>query len=161
MAALNINGKKVEVDAPPEMPLLWVLRDLLNLRGSKFGCGAAQCRACTVHVNGEAVPSCVLPVSAVAQAKVVSIEGLQGRIAEAVQAAWISLDVAQCGYCQAGQIMGAVALLRRSPQPDAAEIDAAMSAHLCRCGSYPRIRAAIQLAAQNLAEAGAAPQPKH
>ncbi len=151
MAALNINGKTVEVNAPPEMPLLWVLRDLLHLRGSKYGCGIAQCRACTVHLNGEATPSCVLPIAALdGKAKVVSIEGLKGRVAEAVQAAWVELDVAQCGYCQAGQVMGAVALLRHNPKPDDAAIDDAMSAHLCRCGTYARIRAAIHLAAQTL-----------
>jgi len=151
MAALNINGKTVEVKAPPEMPLLWVLRDLLHLRGAKYGCGIAQCRACTVHLNGEATPSCVLPIAALdGKAQVVSIEGLKGRVAEAVQAAWVELDVAQCGYCQAGQVMGAVALLRRNPKPDDGAIDDAMSAHLCRCGTYPRIRAAIHLAAQRL-----------
>jgi isoquinoline 1-oxidoreductase alpha subunit len=151
MAALNVNGKTFEVEAPPEMPLLWVLRDLLHLRGSKYGCGIAQCRACTVHLNGEATPSCVLPIAALdSKAQVVSIEGLKGRVAEAVQAAWVELDVAQCGYCQAGQVMGAVALLRRNPRPDDAAIDDAMSAHLCRCGTYARIRAAIHLAAQRL-----------
>lgn len=151
MITLDLNGKAVQVDAPPEMPLLWVLRDLLQLRGSKFGCGAAQCRACTVHLNGEATPSCVLPVSAVAGQKVVSIEGLKGRVAETVQQAWVELDVPQCGYCQSGQVMGAVALLRRNPAPDDAAIDEAMSPHLCRCGTYVRIRAAIHLAAQRLA----------
>lgn len=157
MITLDLNGQPVRVDAPPEMPLLWVLRDLLHLRGSKFGCGAAQCRACTVHLNGEATPSCVLPVSAAAGQKVVSIEGLKGRVAETVQQAWVELDVPQCGYCQSGQVMGAVALLRRNPKPDDAAIDDAMSPHLCRCGTYVRIRAAIQLAAQRLAgSAGAA-----
>lgn len=156
MTALNINGQRVDVDAPAEMPLLWVLRDLLNLRGTKFGCGAAQCRACTVHLNGEATPSCVLPVGALGQARIVSIEGLKGPVADAVQQAWIELDVPQCGYCQSGQVMGAVALLRQHPRPDDATIDAAMSAHLCRCGSYARIRAAIHLAARKLAE-GAEP----
>ncbi|MET0208434.1 MAG: (2Fe-2S)-binding protein [Burkholderiaceae bacterium] len=153
MQKLDINGKTVSVDAPEAMPLLWVLRDLMHLRGTKFGCGAAQCRACTVHLDGEAVPSCVLPVGAVQSGqKVVSIEGLEGRVADAVRAAWIELDVPQCGYCQSGQIMGAVALLRRVPRPDDTAIDDAMSPHLCRCGTYPRIRAAIHLAADRLAQ---------
>jgi isoquinoline 1-oxidoreductase alpha subunit len=152
MTSFHLNGSLTEVDAPPEMPLLWVLRDLLHLRGTKFGCGAAQCRACTVHLNGESMPSCVLPVSAVAGQQVVSIEGLNGRVAEAVQTAWTELDVPQCGYCQSGQVMGATALLRRNPNPDDAAIDEAMSPHLCRCGTYVRIRAAIHLAAKRLTE---------
>ncbi|MDT7836952.1 (2Fe-2S)-binding protein [Aquabacterium sp. OR-4] len=151
MATLNLNGQRVTVDAPPEMPLLWVLRDRLDLRGSKYGCGVAQCRACTVHLNGTATPSCVLPIGALdGKAQVVSIEGLKGRVADTVRAAWVELGVAQCGYCQAGQVMGAVALLSRNPKPDDAAIDDAMSAHLCRCGTYPRIRAAIHLAASRL-----------
>jgi len=150
---LQINGKQVSLDAAPAMPLLWALRDLLHLRGTKYGCGIAQCRACTVHLDGEAVPSCVLPVSAVGGRQVVTIEGLGGRVAAAVQAAWVELDVPQCGYCQSGQVMGAVALLRANPAPDDAAIDSAMQPHLCRCGTYLRIRAAIHRAAATLASA--------
>ena len=153
---LLLNGERVAVDAPPPMPLLWVLRDLLHLRGTKFGCGIAQCRACTVHLDGQAVPSCVLPVSAVARQQIVTIEGLRGRVANAVQVAWVELDVPQCGYCQSGQVMGAVALLRANPRPDDVAIDAAMAPHICRCGTYLRIRAAIHLAAERLAAAGPA-----
>ena len=150
---LQVNGAPVTVEASPAMPLLWALRDLLHLRGTKYGCGIAQCRACTVHLDGEAVPSCVLPVSAVGGRQVVTIEGLKGRVATAVQAAWVELDVPQCGYCQSGQVMGAVALLRANPSPDDAAIDAAMQPHLCRCGTYLRIRAAIHRAAAMLASA--------
>ena len=148
---LMLNGRRVAVDAPASMPLLWVLRDLLHLRGTKYGCGIAQCRACTVHLEGRATPSCVLPVAALGTQKIVTIEGLGGRVADAVQAAWIELDVPQCGYCQSGQVMGAVALLRANAAPDDAAIDAAMEPHLCRCGTYLRIRAAIHLAAARLA----------
>jgi isoquinoline 1-oxidoreductase alpha subunit len=154
MHKLHINGKPTTVDAPEAMPMLWVLRDLLSLRGTKYGCGVAQCRACTVHVDGEAMPSCVLPVAAVTGRRIVTIEGIDGRVADAVRAAWVELDVPQCGYCQAGQVMGAVALLRSNPSPDDAAIDEAMAAHLCRCGTYPRIRAAIHLAASRLAPRG-------
>ena len=150
---LMLNGRRVAVDAPASMPLLWVLRDLLHLRGTKFGCGIAQCRACTVHVDGRATPSCVLPVAALGVQKIVTIEGLGGRVADAVQAAWVELDVPQCGYCQSGQVMGAVALLRVDATPDDAAIDTAMEPHLCRCGTYLRIRAAIHLAARRLAAA--------
>ncbi|WAC71976.1 (2Fe-2S)-binding protein [Roseateles sp. SL47] len=152
MKTININGRAVAVDAPDEMPLLWVLRDQLHLCGTKFGCGAAQCRACTVHVDGDAMPSCVLPVGAVQGRHVVSIEEISGPVADAVRRAWVELEVPQCGYCQSGQVMGAVALLRRHPKPDDAAIDEAMSAHLCRCGTYSRIRQAIHRAAAALSE---------
>jgi isoquinoline 1-oxidoreductase subunit alpha len=148
---MRVNGRRVRLDAPPDMPLLWAVRDLLQLTGTKYGCGAAQCRACTVHLDGNPVPSCVLPVGAVGRQSVVTIEGLQGRHAQAVQEAWTALGVAQCGYCQSGQVMEAVALLRRHPKPSDAQIDEAMDSHLCRCGTYPRIRAAIHRAALRLA----------
>jgi isoquinoline 1-oxidoreductase subunit alpha len=151
---LNVNGRSSAVAVPAEMPLLWVLRDVLHLRGTKYGCGIAQCRACTVHIDGRATPSCALPVASVGTRKVVTIEGIGGRVAQAVQAAWVELDVPQCGYCQSGQVMGAVALLRANPRPDDAAIDAAMQPHLCRCGTYLRIRAAIHLAASRLAAPG-------
>lgn len=147
---LNVNGKQHDLgDIDPETPLLWVLRDHLNLVGTKYGCGIAQCGACTVHLNGNATRSCVLPVSAVGAQKVTTIEGLaSGNTLNAVQQAWIEHDVAQCGYCQAGQIMSATALLARNPNPSDADIDAAMSGNLCRCGTYIRIRKAIHAAAK-------------
>ena len=150
MLKLNINGKSHEVDVEPEMPLLWVLRDELNLPGTKYGCGMALCGSCTVHVDGAPVRSCVLPVGAVRGA-VTTIEGL-GTPANlnTVQAAWIDHQVAQCGYCQSGQIMSAAALLQQNKAPTDADIDAAMSGNLCRCGAYPRIRAAIHDAAKRL-----------
>ena len=151
---LNINGSTSTVAAAAEMPLLWVLRDLLHLRGTKYGCGIAQCRACTVHIDERATPSCVTPVGSVGTRQIVTIEGIGGRVAGAVQAAWVELDVPQCGYCQSGQVMGAVALLRANPRPDDAAIDAAMEPHLCRCGTYLRIRAAIHLAASRLVAKG-------
>jgi len=144
---LEVNGKRVRVDVPPEMPLLWVLRDVLGLRGTKFGCGMAQCGACTVHQDGRAVRSCVLPVSAAAGTKITTIEGLSPDGSHPVQRAWAELDVPQCGYCQAGQIMAAAALLAEKPQPTDAEIDAALAGNLCRCASYLRIRAAVHRAA--------------
>ena len=146
---LNVNGKVRDVQAPPDMPLLWVLRDLLGLTGTKYGCGMAQCGACTVHVNGEAVRSCVLPVSEVGARVVTTIEGLSadGGGLHPVQRAWIEADVVQCGYCQPGQIMAAAALLKEAPKPSDADIDAALSASLCRCGTYQRIREAVHLAA--------------
>lgn len=147
---LDINGKAVDVNAEPETPLLWVLRGELGLVGSKYGCGKALCGACTVHLDGRPTPSCSVPVAAVAGHKVTTIEGLNSREATAVQAAWQQVDVPQCGYCQSGQIMSACALLARTPRPSDADIDAAMSGHVCRCGTYPRIRAAIHLAAQAL-----------
>ncbi len=155
---LNVNGKAHEVAAPPDMPLLWVLRDLMGLTGTKYGCGMAQCGACTVHVNGEAVRSCVLPVSEVGARKVTTIEGLSadGGGLHPVQRAWIEADVVQCGYCQPGQIMAAVALLAEAPKPTDAEIDGALSASLCRCGTYQRIREAVHLAATMTAQGGKA-----
>ena len=147
---LTVNGQPHTLDLEPEMPLLWVLRDVLDLPGTKFGCGMALCGACTVHVDGAAVRSCVTPVGSVT-GRVTTIEGLGTPEAlHAVQAAWIAHQVAQCGYCQSGQIMGAAALLLQTPTPTDADIDAAMSSHLCRCGAYPRIRAAVHDAAQRL-----------
>jgi isoquinoline 1-oxidoreductase subunit alpha len=147
MIRLNINGKDIEVDVDPDMPLLWVLRDTLSLTGTKFGCGMALCGACTVHLDGQPSRSCVTPVSAVGARKVMTIEGLSPDSSHPVQKAWIELDVPQCGYCQSGQIMSAAALLAQTPQPTDADIDAAMSGNICRCGTYQRIRAAIHRAA--------------
>src|SRR5688572_11759948 len=144
---LNVNGKTVTVDVPGEMPLLWALRDVLNLKGTKYGCGVAQCGACTVHVDGVASRSCSIPVSTVGNKKVTTIEGLSADGRHPVQAAWQELDVPQCGYCQAGQIMSASALLSRTPKPSDAQIDTAMQGNLCRCGTYVRIREAIKRAA--------------
>ncbi len=144
---LNINGKASEVQAEPDTPLLWVLRCDLKLTGTKFGCGIAQCGACMVHIDGEPVRSCVTPISAVGSRAVTTIEGLAGREAEALRAAWAEVDVVQCGYCQSGQLMSACALLRKNPKPGNADIDQAMNGNICRCGTYPRIRAAIHLAA--------------
>ena len=149
---LTVNGVTYDVDVEPEMPLLWVLRDELGITGTKYGCGLAQCGACTVHVNGRAMFSCQLPVGAV-KGDVITIEGLGSPDAlHAVQAAWIEHQVAQCGYCQSGQIMRAAAFLAANPEPDDAAIDTAMAAGLCRCGTYSRIRAAIKTAAANLRE---------
>jgi len=147
MIRLNINGKDIEVDVDPDMPLLWVLRDTLSLTGTKFGCGMAVCGACTVHLDGQPSRSCVTPVSAVGARKIMTIEGLSPDSSHPVQRAWIELDVPQCGYCQSGQIMSAAALLAQTPQPTDADIDAAMSGNICRCGTYQRIRAAIHRAA--------------
>jgi isoquinoline 1-oxidoreductase subunit alpha len=144
---LTVNGKPATVDVPPDMPLLWVLRDVLDLKGSKFGCGIAQCGACTVHLGGAAVRSCVLPISSVAGKAVTTIEGLSPDGSHPLQKAWTEIDVPQCGYCQAGQIMSAAALLKTSPQPSDADIDRAMAGNICRCATYNRIRAAIQSAA--------------
>ena len=145
---LNINGKVVRVDAEPDMPLLWALRDKLSMTGTKYGCGMALCGACTVHVDGNPVRACVTPIAAVANGKVTTIEAIgTDRIGRALQAAWVDLGVPQCGYCQAGQIMAATALLRRTPKPSDAEIDEAMSGNICRCGTYVRLRAAIKQAA--------------
>jgi isoquinoline 1-oxidoreductase alpha subunit len=143
---LNVNGKAVSVEAPAEMPLLWVLRDLLNLPGTKFGCGEGQCGACTVHLRGRAVKSCQVQVSAAAGAPVVTIEGLSPNGNHPLQQAWMELDVPQCGYCQAGQLMQAAALLATNPNPSDTDIDAAMSTNLCRCGTYVRIREGIHRA---------------
>ena len=147
MIRLNINGKDIEVDVDPDMPLLWVLRDTLSLTGTKFGCGMAVCGACTVHLDGQPSRSCVTPVSAVGARKIMTIEGLSPDSSHPVQRAWIELDVPQCGYCQSGQIMSAAALLAQTPQPTDADIDAAMAGNICRCGTYQRIRAAIHRAA--------------
>ncbi|MBI3981595.1 MAG: (2Fe-2S)-binding protein [Gemmatimonadetes bacterium] len=143
----KVNGKSTAVDVPPEMPLLWVLRDVLDLKGTKFGCGIAECGACTVHLNGAPMRSCVIPMSAVQGATVTTIEGLSTDGSHALQRAWEELDVPQCGYCQAGQLMSAAALLAKTPKPTDADIDAAMNGNLCRCGTYLRIRQAIHRAA--------------
>ena len=148
MLKLNVNGKTLEVDVDPQTPLLWVLRDTLGLTGTKYGCGMALCGACTVHVDGEPVRSCVTQVGAVGEKAVTTIEGLSGDRSHPVQRAWIELDVPQCGYCQSGQIMSAVALLAKKPRPTNQDIDEAMAGNICRCGTYPRIRAAIYRAAQ-------------
>ncbi len=144
---LRVNGRLHEVDAPADMPLLWVLRELLGLTGTKFGCGMAQCGACTVHVDGNPARSCVMPVSAVGDHEVTTIEGLSPDGAHPVQRAWIEEDVVQCGYCQPGQVMAAAALLKAKPRPTDGDIDAALSGNVCRCGTYPRIRAAVHRAA--------------
>ena len=145
---LIVNGSTHEVDAPADMPLLWVLRDLMGMTGTKFGCGIAQCGACTVHVDGAPLRSCVTPVEAVAGKKITTIEGLSADGSHPVQKAWAELDVVQCGYCQSGQIMSAAALLTKVPTPSDADIDQALSGNLCRCGTYPRIRAAVHRAAE-------------
>lgn len=152
MITLNINGKDHEVDAAEDMPILWALRDVVHLTGTKFGCGIAQCGACTVHLDGQAIRSCVTPISAAVGKKITTIEHMQDdKVGQAVQAAWSEIDVVQCGYCQSGQIMSASALLASNNKPSDAEIDAAMSGNICRCGTYPRIRAAIHEAAKKLA----------
>ncbi|HWJ37051.1 MAG TPA: (2Fe-2S)-binding protein [Steroidobacteraceae bacterium] len=148
MTKLRVNNQIMDIDAAPDTPLLWVLRDHLALTGTKFGCGMALCGACTVHLDGAAVRSCVLPLSAVEGKSVTTIEGLSAGRSHAVQAAWLELDVPQCGYCQSGQIMSAAALLRGNPNPSDTDIDAAMSGNICRCGTYPRIRKAIHRAAE-------------
>jgi isoquinoline 1-oxidoreductase alpha subunit len=148
MVTLHVNGKAQQVDAAPDTPLLWALRDVLGLTGTKFGCGMALCGACTVHIDGRATRACVTPISAAAQKHVTTIEAIGAdRVGKAVQTAWIELGVPQCGYCQAGQIMSATALLKQNPKPTDADIDAAMNGNICRCGTYTRIRAAIQQAA--------------
>jgi aerobic-type carbon monoxide dehydrogenase small subunit (CoxS/CutS family) len=146
---LNINGEEREVDVAQDTPLLWVLRDHLNLPGTKFGCGVSQCGACTVHYNGNAARSCTLPVSAVRDAEITTIEGLSEDGDHPVQKAWLEEDVAQCGYCQGGQIMSAAALLNRNPNPSDEEIESAMNGNICRCGTYVRIKRAIKTAAEN------------
>jgi isoquinoline 1-oxidoreductase subunit alpha len=152
MLTLEINGNTTRVDAEPDTPLLWVLRDTLKLTGTKYGCGMALCGACTVHMDGEAVRSCTTPVSAAAGKKIVTIESVdRGRVGRAVQDAWRRLDVVQCGYCQSGQIMSAVALLETNRQPSDADVDGAMAGNICRCATYVRIRAAIHEAARALA----------
>jgi isoquinoline 1-oxidoreductase alpha subunit len=152
MPTLHINGKDLAVSADESTPILWALRDTLGLTGTKFGCGAALCGACTVHLNGSAIRSCVTPISAAVGQKITTIEAVgQDRVGKAVQAAWIKHDVAQCGYCQSGQVMSATALLKTQRQPTDADIDAAMAGNICRCGTYVRIRAAIKDAALALA----------
>ena len=152
MATLNINGKDMDVDADPSTPVLWALRDTLGLTGTKFGCGQALCGACTVHLNGQPVRSCVTPISGAAGQKITTIEAIgSDRVGQAVQAAWVKHDVAQCGYCQSGQVMSATALLKAKRKPSDADIDQAMAGNICRCGTYTRIRAAIHDAAARLA----------
>jgi isoquinoline 1-oxidoreductase subunit alpha len=148
---LKVNGKKYDVDVDPSTPVLWVLRDHLNLIGTKFGCGVGACGACTIHLNGRALKSCQLPVSAVGVQEITTIEGIVPNAGELhpVQKAWLELDVAQCGYCQTGQIMAAVALLKTKPNPTEEEIESAMTGNICRCGTYIRIKAAIQQAAKS------------
>jgi isoquinoline 1-oxidoreductase alpha subunit len=145
---LNINGKEQQVDVDPGTPILWVLRDHLNLVGTKYGCGIAQCGACTIHLNGVAMRSCMLPIAQVGSQPITTIEGLSEKGNHPVQEAWLEHDVAQCGYCQSGQIMSAAALLKNNPNPTDADIDAAMNGNICRCGTYTRIKAAIKTAAQ-------------
>lgn len=147
---LNINGKEHKVDVAADTPLLWVLRDHLGLVGTKYGCGIAQCGACTVHLDGQAVKACVLPVAGIRSAKIVTIEGLSKNGEHPVQQAWDEVDVAQCGYCQAGQIMTAAALLKRNPKPSLQQIEEAMQGNICRCGAYHRIREAIQFASNKI-----------
>jgi isoquinoline 1-oxidoreductase alpha subunit len=154
MAELKVNGKSLTVDAPADTPLLWVLRDNLNLTGTKFGCGMALCGACTVHLDGLAVRSCVTPLSRAAGREVVTIEGLAPELARPLQEAWAEVDVPQCGYCQSGQIMAAAVLLREKARPTDDDIDDAMTGNLCRCGTYPRIRRAIHQAAERKAKGG-------
>ena len=154
MITFNLNGKKTKVDADPGTPLLWVLRDHLHMTGTKYGCGISQCGACTVHVDGKAIRSCVTPVSAANGKHVTTIEGLAATtLGKAVQTAWLEVDVPQCGYCQSGQIMAATALLSENPHPSDAQITAAMDGNLCRCGTYNRIRAAIRKASEQLGDA--------
>jgi len=150
MVTFTINGASQTVDVDSDVPLLWVLRDELSLTGTKYGCGVAQCGACTVHVDGRAVRACVMPAASLPGREVVTIEGVSGKVAQAVQTAWRKLDVAQCGYCQSGQIMSAIALLTEIPRPSDADIDAGMAGNVCRCATYVRIRAAIHEAAGTL-----------
>jgi isoquinoline 1-oxidoreductase subunit alpha len=155
MTKLTVNDRLIDTDAAPDTPVLWVLRDHLGMTGTKFGCGMALCGACTVHLDGAAVRSCVLPLGAVAGREITTIEGLSADRSHVVQKAWLEIDVPQCGYCQSGQIMSAAALLHRNPNPSDAEIDAAMSGNLCRCGTYPRIRKAIRRAMELQGAGGA------
>lgn len=152
MITLNINGKDQQLDAEPDMPILWAIRDIAGMTGTKFGCGMALCGACTVHLDGQAIRSCSTPISAAVGKKITTIEDMaNNEVGKAVQAAWSEIDVVQCGYCQSGQIMSATALLATNKKPTDADIDAAMSGNICRCGTYPRIRAAIHQAAEKLA----------
>ncbi|MCP5196921.1 MAG: (2Fe-2S)-binding protein [Gammaproteobacteria bacterium] len=150
MTTLTVNGQKYDIDVPPDTPLLWVLRDTLGLTGTKYGCGLAICGACTVHVNGNPMRSCVLPISAVAGSQITTIETSENRLVQALQQSWIKQEVSQCGYCQPGQILSAAALLASNPRPTDADIDAALSGNLCRCATYVRIRAAIHDTAKTL-----------
>ena len=151
MIRFTLNNKAIEVDADPAMPLLWALRDMLNMTGTKYGCGIAQCGACTVHMDGSPIRSCVMPLSAIEGKTITTIEGLSEDASHPIQQAWLDHNVPQCGYCQSGQIMAAVALLETNPNPDDAAIDNAMQGNICRCGTYPRIKAAIKDAAQKQA----------
>jgi isoquinoline 1-oxidoreductase subunit alpha len=153
MAILRVNGTKRDVDVAPDTPLLWVLRDELQLTGTKYGCGVAQCGACTVHVGGQATRACVTPVSAVGDREITTIEGAKDKVAQAVQGAWRRLDVVQCGYCQSGQIMSAIALLAEKPKPTDDDVDGALNGNICRCATYVRIRAAVHEAAKDLGRA--------
>jgi isoquinoline 1-oxidoreductase subunit alpha len=155
MIAFSVNGKQVDLDVDPSTPLLWVIRDHLLLTGTKYGCGMAQCGACTVHIDGEAVRSCVAPVSRATGKAVTTIEGLSPNLSHPLQRAWLEEDVPQCGYCQSGQLMSAAVLLREKPQPTDDDIDQAMTGNICRCGTYPRIRRAIHRAAGMVAKEGA------
>jgi isoquinoline 1-oxidoreductase subunit alpha len=148
--SFTLNGRATTLDADPDMPLLWAIREVAGLHGTKFGCGMAQCGACTVHIGGQATRSCVTPLSAVDGQHVTTIEGIESKAAKAVQAAWVELQVPQCGYCQSGQIMSAAALLEQNPRPSDADIDGAMNGNICRCSTYPRIRAAIHAAAHTM-----------
>ena len=154
---LQINGRSYRADVDPDTPLLWVLRDHLGLLGTKYGCGIAQCGACTVHLNGEATRACVLPVSAIGKSKVTTIEGLSATGTHPVQKAWDDIDVPQCGYCQSGQIMTAAAFLKHNPKPSTAEIDAAMTGNICRCGTYHRIREAVKVASTSTGTTSTSP----
>ena len=147
MITFTVNAKKYEVDASPSTPILWVIRDIIGLTGTKFGCGISQCGACTVHLNGKAIRSCSIPVSAAEGKQITTIEGLTDNIGHRLQKAWLEEDAPQCGYCQSGQLMSAAALLREKPNPTDADIDTAMTGNICRCGTYQRIRKAIHLAA--------------
>ena len=151
MIDLTINGESHSLDIDPNMPLLWAVRDIVGLTGSKFGCGKSLCGACTMHLDGKAIRSCVTPVSAAKGAKITTIEGVDGKVGKAVQAAWQKLDVVQCGYCQSGQMMSAIALLSENAKPTDSDIDNAMQGNICRCNTYSRIRAAIKAAAESLA----------
>lgn len=151
MISFTLNDEPIEVDADPKMPLLWALRDLLDMTGTKYGCGIAQCGACTVHMDGTPIRSCVMPLTTIAGRNITTIEGLPSDASHPIQQAWLEHNVPQCGYCQSGQIMSAVALLESNPNPDDAAIDNAMQGNICRCGTYPRIKAAIKDAAKNVA----------
>jgi isoquinoline 1-oxidoreductase alpha subunit len=154
MIQLMVNQKKYEVDVSPQMPLLWVIRDVLGLTGTKYGCGIAQCGSCTIHLNGKAIRSCVTPVAAAVDKNITTIEGLSPDDSHPLQRAWLQADVPQCGYCQSGQLMSAAVLLKANPNPTDRDIDAAMSGNICRCGTYPRIRKAIHIAAGLQKEGG-------